>query len=91
MSFDFGKECNDFIGCQSESIKTHKPSVYKKEEELISYFLNEKEKDDQPKKLSKVINIIKDCLKLEHINLISASMTFLSKLIALEMLNFIKN
>ena len=82
MSFDFGKECNDFIGCQSESIKTHKPSVYKKEEELISYFLNEKEKDDQPKKLSKVINIIEDCIKLEHINFISASMTLLSRLTA---------
>ena len=36
MSFDFGKECFDFIGCQSEAKKTKKESVYKKENELIN-------------------------------------------------------
>ena len=82
MSFDFGKECIDFIGCQSESIKSHKQSVYKKEPELISYFLNEKEKDEQPKRLSKLINIIEDCIKTGHINFISASMILLSRLTA---------
>ena len=82
MSFDFGKECIDFIGCQSESIKSHKESVYKKEPELISNFLDEREKDEQPKKLSKLINIIEDCIKTGHINFISASMILLSRLTA---------
>ena len=80
MSFDFGKECIDFIGCQSEAIKTRKESVYKKESELISYFLDQKEKDEQPKKLSKVINIIEDCIKTGHINFVTASMILLSRL-----------
>ena len=90
MSFDFGKECIDFIGCQSESIKSHKESVYKKESELISYFLNEKEKDEQPKKLSKLINIIEDCIKTGHINFITASMILLSRLTAPKDLKFHK-
>ena len=80
MSFDFGKECIDFIGCQSESIKTRKESVYKKESELISYFLDQKEKDEQPKKLSKLINIIEDCIKTGHINFVTSSMILLSRL-----------
>ena len=78
MSFDFGKECIDFIGCQSESIKSHKQSVYKKEPELIANFYEEK--DEQVKKLSKLINIIEDSIKTEHINFISASMVLLSRL-----------
>ena len=78
MSFDFGKECIDFIGCQSESIKSHKQSVYKKEPELIANFYEEK--DEQVKKLSKLINIIEDSIKTEHINFISASMILLSRL-----------
>ena len=82
MSFDFGKECIDFIGCQSESIKSHKESVYKKEKELIEYFLDEKEKDEQPKKLSKLLNIIEDCIQTEHINFIYASMILLTRLTA---------
>ena len=82
MSFDFGKECIDFIGCQSESIKSHKESVYKKESELISNFLDEKEKDEQPKKLSKLINIIEDCIKTGHTNFIYASMILLARLTA---------
>ena len=80
MSFDFGKECDDFIGCESESIKSHKKSVYKKEPELISNFLEDKE--EQAKKLSKLINIIEDNIKIGHINFISASMVLLSKLTA---------
>lgn len=80
MSFEFGKECIDFIGCQSEAIKNRKESVYKKESELISYFLDGKEKDEQPKKLSKLINIIEDCIKTGHINFITASMILLSRL-----------
>ena len=63
MSFDFGKECFDFIGCQSEAIKTKKQSVYKKEDELINDFLAEKNKDEQNKKLSKLINIIEIAYK----------------------------
>ena len=82
MSFDFGKECFDFIGCQSEAMKLKKESVYKKENELINDFLDEKNKDEQNKKLSKLINIIEDCLKTDHINFITASMTLLSKLTA---------
>ena len=82
MSFDFGKECIDFIACQSEAIKSRKESVYKKESELISYFLDEKEKEEQPKKLSKLINIIEDTIKTEHINFITASMILLSRLTA---------
>ena len=80
MDFDFGKECIDFIGCQSESIKSHKESIYKKEPELVENFLNEKEKDEQPRKISKLINIIEDCIKTGHINFISASMILLSRL-----------
>ena len=80
MSFDFGKECFDFIGCQSEAIKTKKQSVYKKEDELINDFLAEKNKDEQNKKLSKLINIIEDCIQTEHINFITASMILLSTL-----------
>ena len=82
MSFDFGKECFDFIGCQSEAMKLKKESVYKKENELINDFLDEKNKDEQNKKLSKLINIIEDCLKTDHINFITASMTLLSRLTA---------
>ena len=82
MSFDFGKECFDFIGCQSEAIKTKKESVYKKENELINDFLDEKNKDEQTKKLSKLINIIEDCIKTDHINFITASMILLSRLTA---------
>jgi hypothetical protein len=82
MSLDFGKECNDFIGCQSEAIKSKKESVYKKENELISDFLDEKNKDEQTKKLSKLINIIDDCIKIGHINFITASMVLLSRLTA---------
>ena len=77
MSFDFGKECFDFIGCQSEAMKLKKESVYKKENELINDFLDEKNKDEQNKKLSKLINIIEDCIKTDHINFITASMTLL--------------
>ena len=82
MSFDFSKECIDFIGCQSEAIKTKKESVYKKENELINNFLAEDNKDEQPKKLSKLINIIDDFIKTEHINFITASMVLLSRLTA---------
>ena len=82
MSFDFGKECFDFIGCQSEAIKNKKESVYKKENELINDFLDEKNKDEQTKKLSKLINIIDDCIKTGHINFITASMVLLSRLTA---------
>ena len=82
MSFDFGKECFDFIGCQSEAMKLKKESVYKKENELINDFLDEKNKDEQNKKLSKLINIIEDCIKTDHINFITASMTLLSRLTA---------
>ena len=82
MSFDFGKECFDFIGCQSEAIKSKKESVYKKENELINDFLDDKNKDDQTKKLSKLINIIEDCIKTDHINFITASFILLSKLTA---------
>ena len=82
MSLDFGKECIDFIGCQSEAIKSKKESVYKKENELINDFLDEKNKDEQVKKLSKLINIIDDFIKTEHINFITASMILLSKLTA---------
>ena len=80
MSLDFGKECFDFIGCQSEAIKSKKESVYKKENELINDFLDEKNKDEQTKKLSKLINIIEDCIKTGHINFITASMILLSRL-----------
>ena len=90
MSFDFGKECIDFIGCQSESIKSHKESVYKKEKELITYFLDEKEKEEQPKKLSKLLNIIDDCIQTEHINFIYASMILLTRLTANSDKNFQK-
>ena len=82
MSLDFGKECIDFIGCQSEAIKSKKESIYKKENELINDFLDEKNKDEQAKKLSKLINIIDDFIKTEHINFITASMILLSKLTA---------
>ena len=82
MSFDFSKECIDFIGCQSEAIKNKKESVYKKENELINNFLDENNKDEQPKKLSKLINIIDDFIKTEHINFITASMVLLSRLTA---------
>ena len=82
MSFDFSKECIDFIGCQSEAIKTKKESVYKKENELINNFLAEDNKDEQPKKLSKLINIIDDFIKTEHINFITASMVLLSRMTA---------
>ena len=82
MSFDFSKECIDFIGCQSEAIKNKKESVYKKENELINNFLDENNKDEQPKKLSKLINIIDDFIKTEHINFITASMILLSRLTA---------
>ena len=82
MSLDFNKECIDFIGCQSEAIKTKKESVYKKEDELINDFLDEKNKDEQSKKLSTLINIIEDFIKTEHINFITASMVLLSRLTA---------
>ena len=78
MSFDFRKECDDFIGCESEAIKSHKKSVYKKEAEIISNFLEDY--DEQAKKLSKLINIIEDNIKIGHINFITASMILLSKL-----------
>ena len=80
MSFDFRKECDDFIGCQSEAIKAHKESIYKKESELISNFLEEK--NEQTKKLSTLINVIEDNMKTEHINFIYASMILLSRLTA---------
>ena len=90
MSLDFGKECIDFIGCQSEAIKSHKESVYKKEDELIQNFLDEKNKDEQTKKLSKLINIIEDCIKTGHINFITASMILLSRLTASKELKYQK-
>ena len=90
MSLDFGKECNDFIGCQSEAIKSKKESVYKKENELITDFLDEKNKDEQTKKLSKLINIIDDCIKIGHINFITASMVLLSRLTAPKDIKFQK-
>ena len=90
MSLDFGKECIDFIGCQSEAIKSHKESVYKKEDELIQNFLDQKNKDEQTKKLSKLINIIEDCIKTGHINFITASMILLSRLTASKELKYQK-